>query len=96
MRYFGALKAIGVTNYRLVLMILLPAVIAFLIGHSVGNRWTALFFEMTKENLDLRGFRLMPEIMMITGGLVFSAVIAATALNVRRVVVVDPAVVFRG
>lgn len=96
MRYFGALKAIGVTNIRIVFMILLQAVIVFLIGYSLGISWTALFFELTKENLDLRGFRLLPEIMMITGGVVFSVVTAATVLSVRRVVVVDPAVVFRG
>jgi hypothetical protein len=34
--------------------------------------------------------------MMITGGVVFSVVTLATILSVRRVVVVDPAVVFRG
>lgn len=96
MRYFGALKAIGVTNIRIVLMILLQAVVVFLIGYSLGISWTALFFELTKDNLELRGFRLLPEIMLITGGLVFSVVTAATVVSVRRVVVVDPAVVFRG
>jgi putative ABC transport system permease protein len=96
LRYFGALKAIGVTNLRIVFMILMQALAVFLIGYSLGISWTALFFELTKDNLDLRGFRLLPEIMLLTGGLVFAVVTLATLLSVRRVVVVDPAVVFRG
>ncbi len=96
MRYFGALKAIGVTNIRLVLMILLQAVLVVLIGYSLGISWTALFFELTQSNLELRGFWLLPEVMLLTVGVVFAVVMLATVLSVRRVVVVDPAVVFRG
>lgn len=96
MKYFGALKAIGVTSMRIVRMILMQALIVLAIGYSIGISLTALFFELTKDNLDLRGFRLLPEIMALTGGLIFVVVLAATILSVRRVVVADPAVVFRG
>jgi len=34
--------------------------------------------------------------MLLTGGLIFVVVMIATVLSVRRVVVADPAVVFRG
>lgn len=96
MKYFGALKAMGVTSARIVGMILMQALIVLAIGYSIGISLTALFFELTGDNLDLRGFRLLPEIMLLTGGLIFVVVIIATVLSVRRVVVVDPAVVFRG
>jgi putative ABC transport system permease protein len=96
MKYFGALKAIGVTSSRIVGMIVMQALIVLAIGYSLGIAMTALFFELTKNNLDLRGFRLMPEIMLLTGGVVFVVVLTATILSVRRVVVADPAVVFRG
>lgn len=96
LRYFGALKAIGVTSGRIVGMIVMQALIVLAIGYSIGIALTAVFFEFTKDNLDLRGFRLLPEIMLLTGGLIFVVVLLATILSVRRVVVVDPAVVFRG
>jgi putative ABC transport system permease protein len=96
MKYFGALKAIGVTSRRIVGMILMQAVIVLAIGYSLGISLTALFFELTKDNLELRGFRLLPEVMLLTGGLVFVVVLMAAIVSVRRVVVVDPALVFRG
>lgn len=96
MKYFGALKAIGVTSLRIVGMIIMQALIVLAIGYSIGIFLTALFFQLTQDNLDLRGFRLLPEIMLLTGGLIFVVVLMATILSVRRVVVVDPAVVFRG
>jgi putative ABC transport system permease protein len=96
LKYFGALKAIGVTSLRIVGMILMQALVVLAIGYSIGISLTALFFELTKDSLELRGFRLIPEVMLIAGGLIFVFVLIATVLSVRRVVVVDPAVVFRG
>lgn len=96
LKYFGALKAIGVTSARVVGMILMQAGVVLAIGYSLGISLTALFFEFTKDSLDLRGFRLIPEIMLLTGGLISVFVMLATVVSVRRVVVVDPAIVFRG
>jgi putative ABC transport system permease protein len=96
LKYFGALKAIGVTTIRIIMMIFLQAVIVLLIGYALGIALTAAFFELTKDNLDLRGFRLMPEIMLLTGALVTIVVMIATFISVRRVAVVEPAIVFRG
>jgi len=95
MKYFGALKAIGVTSMRIVGMIVMQALIVLAIGYSIGISLTALFFEVNKDSLDLRGFRLIPEVMLLAGGLIFVVVLMATILSVRRVVV-DPALVFRG
>jgi putative ABC transport system permease protein len=66
------------------------------IGYALGISMTAAFFELTKDNLDLRGFRLLPEIMLLTGALVTIVVLIATMISVRRVAVVEPAIVFRG
>jgi putative ABC transport system permease protein len=96
LKQFGALKAIGVTNWRIVGMILMQALIVGAIGYGIGISMTAAFFEATKDNLDLRGFRLLPEIMMGTGAAVLVIVILASIVSVRRVVVLEPAVVFRG
>ncbi|MDX2149774.1 MAG: ABC transporter permease [Bryobacteraceae bacterium] len=96
LKQFGALKAIGVTNWRIVGMILLQALIVGAIGYGLGIAMTAAFFEATKDNLDLRGFRLLPEIMLGTGGAVLMIIVLASIVSVRRVVVLEPAVVFRG
>ncbi len=96
LKQFGALKAIGVTNWRIVGMILMQALIVGAVGFGLGISMTALFFEATKEDLDLRGFRLLPEIVSGTAVAVFLIVILASIVSVRRVVVLEPAVVFRG
>ncbi len=96
LKQFGALKAIGVTDLRIVGMIVMQALIVGFIGYGIGIAMTAGFFEATKDNLDLRGFRLLPEIMWGTAAAVFLIVLLASVVSVRRVVVLEPAVVFRG
>ena len=96
LKQFGALKAIGVTNWRITGMILLQAIVVGVIGYCIGIAMTAAFFEATKNNLDLRGFYLMPEIMAGVAVAVILIVFLASAISVRRVAVLEPAVVFRG
>lgn len=96
LKQFGALKAIGVTNLRIVGMILLQAVLVAAIGFSIGIGMTAAFFEITKNNLDLRGFHLLWQVATGTGATVLAIVFLASLLSVRKVLVLEPAVVFRG
>jgi putative ABC transport system permease protein len=96
LKQFGALKAIGVTNWRITGMILLQALVVGTIGYCIGIAMTAAFFESTKNNLDLRGFYLPLEIMGGTAMAVLLIVLLASVLSVRRVVVLEPAIVFRG
>ena len=96
LKQFGALKAIGVTNGRITGMILLQALMVAAIGYSIGIGMTAAFFEITKNNLDLRGFSLLWQIAVGTGGTVLLIVILASLMSIRRVLVLEPAVVFRG
>lgn len=96
LKQFGALKAIGVSDLRIVGMILMQALIVGAIGYGIGISMTAAFFEATKNNLDLRGFQLLPQVMTGTAIAVFMIVFLASAVSVRRVIVLEPAVVFRG
>src|SRR5437660_5381374 len=96
LKQFGALKAIGVTNWRITGMILLQALMVGAIGYSIGIAMTAAFFEITKGNLDLRGFVLFWQIAAITGGCILFVVIIGSHLSIRRVIVLEPAAVFRG
>jgi len=96
LKQFGALKAIGVTNWRITGMILLQALTVGSIGYSIGIGMTAAFFELTKNNLDLRGFSLLWQIAAGTGATVLFIVVLASLMSIRRVLVLEPAVVFRG
>jgi len=96
LKQFGALKAIGVTNLRITGMILLQAVTVGAIGYGLGIAMTATFFETFKNNLDLRGFRMFAEIMAGTGVAVLLIVSLASLMSIRRVLVLEPAAVFRG
>jgi putative ABC transport system permease protein len=96
LKQFGALKAIGVTNWRIVGMILLQAFTVGTIGYCIGIAMTATFFAATQSNLDLRGFYLLPEIMAGTAVVVAFIILLASLVSVRRVAVLEPAVVFRG
>jgi putative ABC transport system permease protein len=96
LKQFGALKAIGVGNWRITGMILLQAAVVGVVGYCLGIAMTAAFFEATKDNLDLRGFYLPPEIMGGVALAVLVIVALASVISVRRVVVLEPAVVFRG
>ncbi len=96
LKQFGALKAIGVSDGRIVGMILMQATIVGAIGYGIGISMTAAFFEAFKADLDLRGFRMLPEIMQGTAAAVFIIVFLASIFSVRRVITLEPAVVFRG
>jgi len=95
LKQFGALKAIGVTNWRIASMILLQALVVGVIGYCIGITMTAAFFEATHNNLDLRGFYLLPEVMGGVAIAVMLIVFLASMISVRRVAVLEPAVVFR-
>src|SRR5262249_13174113 len=96
LKQFGALKAIGVTDWRITGMILLQALVVGAIGYCIGIAMTAAFFEATKSNLDLRGFYLLPQVMIGVAIAVMLIVFLASVISVRRVAVLEPAVVFRG
>ena len=77
-------------------MIMLQALVVAAFGYSLGIAMTAGFFESTKNNLDLRGFYLLPEVMAGVAVTVLIIVLLATVISVRRVATLEPAVVFRG
>jgi putative ABC transport system permease protein len=96
LKQFGALKAIGVTNARLVGMILLQAFSVGALGFSIGTGMAATFFEITLRQLVTRGIVLMWQSVALTAACVFLVVIIASVLSIRRVLVLEPAAVFRG
>jgi len=96
LKQFGALKAIGVTNWRITGMILLQALTVGVIGFSLGSGLCATFFAITLNNLPTRGLVLMWENVIGTGVAILFVVAIASLLSIRRVLVLEPAAVFRG
>ena len=96
LKQFGALKAMGVTNGRLTLMVLLQATIVGLIGYGLGIGMTATFFEATQKVTALAGFYLPWQVAAISAGAVAVIIILSSLLSLRKVLLLEPAVVFRG
>jgi putative ABC transport system permease protein len=96
LKQFGALKAIGTTNRRIVGMILLQALVVGVIGYAVGMGLTAGFFSITEHREATRGIFLLWQVMAITAGVDLFIVLISSLLSIRRVLVLEPAVVFRG
>jgi putative ABC transport system permease protein len=96
LKQFGALKAIGTTNLRIVGMILLQAMLVGAIGYSIGMGMTATFFAITVRQEATRGIVLLWQTMAGTAGVVLFIVAVSSLMSIRRVLKLEPAVVFRG
>jgi putative ABC transport system permease protein len=96
LRHFGALKAMGVADGRLLAMVILQAAVVGVMGYAIGMGMATGFFAITGNMTHLRGFVLPWQVMAGTAAAVSVIVLLASALAVRRVWVLEPAVVFRG
>jgi putative ABC transport system permease protein len=96
LKQFGVLKAVGVTNWRIVRMILLQSATVGAIGYSIGILATAAFFEITGKTIDLRGFYLLWQIAAGTAAAMLMIVMLASLMSIRKALVLEPAMVFRG
>jgi putative ABC transport system permease protein len=96
LRQFGALKAIGVTDGQILGMVILQALVVGALGFAIGIGLCALFFWSTQDATALRGFVLRWEVVAGTFVAVFAIMVLSSIASIRRVFVLDPAVVFRG
>jgi putative ABC transport system permease protein len=96
LKQFGALKAMGVSNLRLIGMILLQAIIVGLVGYGVGIGLTAAFFESTSGITHLAGLYMTPVAFGGVGAAVMLIIVLTSLVSIRKVLVLEPAVVFRG
>lgn len=97
LKQFGSLKAMGVSNWRLVGMIMLQALVVGTIGYGLGVGGAALFgyvFERVVTNAP-PAFYFCWQIMAITAVAVFLIITGSAAVSIRRVLFLEPAVVFR-
>src|SRR5262249_44811732 len=94
LRHFGALKAMGTSNRTLLKMILLQSTLVGVIGYGLGVGAASLFGFLTK-NSELAFF--MPwQLMMVTAVAIIAICVAASLVSIRKVIKLEPAIVFKG
>lgn len=94
LRHFGALKAMGTSNIRLLGMILLQGSIVGVIGYGLGVGLAATMGSLF-EDTEL-AFRLLWHTLVIAGGAVTLICLFASFLSIQKVIRLEPAVVFKG
>jgi putative ABC transport system permease protein len=99
LKQFGALKAMGVSNGRIVGMSLLQALVVGAIGYGIGLGGAVLFGVVMGSVSARKGIELaffMPwQILVLTAAAVLVIVFLASLVSIRRVLVLEPAIVFR-
>ena len=94
LRYFGTLKAMGTTNGALLRMILLQALMVGGIGYGLGvgaaSAWGTILGGRTQI-----AFRLPWQLLVVSAAAVLLICLLSAALSIRKVMKLEPAVVFR-
>lgn len=93
-KHYAALKSMGLRNGILVRMVVLQALMVGVIGYGIGVGLTSLFG--LKFNDSILAFRFPPILMVFAGAGVLSIVSLSALFAIRKVIKIDPAVVFRG
>ncbi|WP_374088228.1 ABC transporter permease [Methylomicrobium lacus] len=94
LRQFGVLKAMGTSNWVLLRMILLQAVLVGSIGYGMGVGLTALFGYAMRDTI--LAFKFPWQLLVFSGMGVSMICVFAALLSIRKVIMLEPAVVFKG
>jgi putative ABC transport system permease protein len=92
-RYLGALKAMGASNGRLARMTVLQAAMTGVTGYSIGMGLLTLFFRSLPEGKV--PLLLQWQVAVLVFLAVFFIICIASALGIRRISNIEPAIVFR-
>src|SRR5262249_26650476 len=95
LKQFGALKAMGIPNPGILGMIVLQALLVGGIGYGLGVGLTAIFFIATGNITHLAGLHMTWVAFLGTAVAVVLIVIATSIISARRVLTLEPAIVFR-
>lgn len=93
LRHFGALKAMGAGNMLLMRMVLMQALLVGAIGYGLGVGLASLF-GMLVGNTEL-AFRLTGDRLVFSAVVVMVICAFSAFISVRKVMKLEPAVVFR-
>ena len=94
LRQFGVLKAMGTSNWTLLRMIVLQAVLVGLIGYGLGVGLTALFGYAMRNSI--MAFKFPWQLLVFSGTGVTLICVFAALISIRKVIKLEPAIVFKG
>lgn len=94
LRQFGVLKAMGASNWVLLRMILLQAVLVGTIGYGLGVGLTALFGYSMRNTI--LAFKFPWQLLIFSGAGVSLICVFAAFISIMKVIRLEPAVVFKG
>jgi len=94
LRHFGALKAMGARNGVLLRMILLQSTMVGVIGYGLGVGLASLFGFATR-NSEL-AFYLPWWMLGVSAAAIILICVAASLLSIKKVIELEPAIVFKG
>lgn len=94
LRHFGALKALGTPDRTILAMVLTQAVVVGSIGYGLGVGGAAVFGSLIGGTS--LAFSLPWQLLVITAGAILIISILAAAFSIRKVLTLEPGVVFRG
>jgi len=93
LRYFGTLKAMGATNGILLRMILLQALMVGSLGYGLGVGGASLFgYLLGGTELS---FRLTRDLLFVSAGAIALIIIFSALISIRKVMRLEPAIVFK-
>ncbi len=94
LRQFGVLKAMGTSNWTLLRMILLQAVLVGIIGYGMGVGLTALFGYLMRHSI--LAFKFPWQLLVFSGVGVSLICMLAAFISILKVIRLEPAIVFKG
>jgi putative ABC transport system permease protein len=94
LRQFGVLKAMGTSNWVLLRMILLQAVLVGSIGYGLGVGLTALFGYSMRNTI--LAFKFPWQLLIFSGAGVSLICVFAAFISILKVIRLEPAIVFKG
>ncbi len=94
-KQFGALKAIGVTNSKIRMMVAAQSGLVALIGYGIGVFMAVIFIKSTSGTAAFKGFYTPWQIPIVSGVIVIVMLILTSLLALRPVLKMNPAEVFR-
>lgn len=95
-QHYATLKAIGITDHLLLVMVLLQASVVGVAGYGIGIGAAAAFFKFAATSIiEFRGLYLSWWIPLLSLATILVIVAASIFVSLRRVMRADPATVFR-
>jgi putative ABC transport system permease protein len=95
LKLFGSLMAMGLGSGTLVRMVLLQGALVAGLGYCMGLGGAAIFFDLGNRTTNLAGLRLYWQAAAATGVAVALIMGSVVIVALRRILALEPAVIFR-